>query len=71
MFGTQNTPSNGLALTHMTGELSHLIEKKPTLTRSSSCRNCAIEQRKRSITQDAFQRAFKMTQYLLGQIEEL
>ena len=70
-FGTQRTPSNAPALTQVTGELSQLLERARPAAGSSSCRNCQLEQRKRSITQEAFQKAFKMTQYLLGQIEQL
>ena len=38
---------------------------------SSNCHNCTLERRKRSITQTAFQKAIKMTQYLMSEIERL
>ena len=54
LFGTQHTPSNALALTHVTGDMSHLGEKDHNIARASSCQHCELEKRKRSITQDAF-----------------
>ena len=68
---TNMTPTSSLHMPPHHNNSQSEEQQPSSAAGGTSCRNCNLEKRKRSITQTAFQNAIKMTQYLMKEIERL